>query len=250
LSKVIPKADRPQVEAANPGAAGTSSAGTSSAGTASIGSASIAAAREGVRDFEPRRISMSRQPAQGPGKTPHGAAMPLLPTSQLGRDAAEVEVAQREAFRQGHQEGERAGEERAAAPYREAVAAFGRSVLQVATLKPRLRAEAERDLVELAFAIARRILRREISVDPTAVVGLIRGCLDQYSRAEISRLQVHPQDLAAVTEFFSHNPAPRLEVVADPKVSRGGAVFETTRGVLDARFETQLEEIEKGLTDR
>jgi flagellar assembly protein FliH len=174
----------------------------------------------------------------------------LLPTSHWGRDAAEVEAAQREAFRQGHQEGERTGEERAAAQYREAVAAFGHSVLQVATLKPRLRAEAERDLVELAFAIARRILRREISVDPTAVVGLIRGCLDQYSRAEISRLQVHPQDLAAVTEFFRHNPAPHLEVVADPKVSRGGAVFKTTRGELDARFETQLEEIEKGLTDR
>jgi flagellar assembly protein FliH len=193
---------------------------------------------------------LDRQHAPGPGKPPLGAATPFLPASQLGRNAAEAEEAQREAFRQGHQEGERAGEERAAAQYREAVAAFGHAALQLATLKPRLRAEAERDLVELAFAIARRILRRETSVDPTAVVGLIRGCLDQYSRAEISRLQVHPQDLAAVTEFFSHNPTPGLEVVADPKVSRGGAVFETKRGVLDARFETQLEEIEKGLTDR
>jgi flagellar assembly protein FliH len=212
--------------------------------------AAAAPARDSVREFEPRRVKMSRRPLSAPGQTPAESLTPLLQTPRGQEGAADIEVIQREAFRQGHQEGERAGEERAAAQYRDAIAGLGRSVLQVATLKPRLRAEAERDLVELAFAIARRILRREVSVDPTAVVGLIRGCLDQYSRAEISRLQVHPQDLAAVTEFFDQNPAPQLEVVADPKVSPGGAVFQTTRGVLDARFETQLEEIEKGLTDR
>jgi len=212
--------------------------------------AAAAPAREGVREFEPRRIKVNRRPAATPGPTAAGSSSPLLQAPHGSEDAIEIEVIQREAFRQGRQEGERAGEELAAAQYREAIAALGRSALQVATLKPRLRAEAERELVELAFAIARRILRREVSVDPTAVVGLIRGCLDQYNRAEITRLQVHPQDLAVVSEFFSQNPVPRLEVVADPKVSRGGAVFETTRGALDARFETQLEEIEKGLTDR
>jgi flagellar assembly protein FliH len=210
--------------------------------------AAAARAPQSVREFEPRRVSLSRPPG-ATGKTSN-APRPLLQAHTAGADDLDAAAMRREAFEQGRQEGERAGEERATAQYREAVAAFGRSALQVATLKPRLRAEAERELVELAFAIARRILRREVSVDPTAVVGLIRGCLDQYTRAEISRLQVHPQDLAAVNQFFSENPAPQLEVVADPKVSRGGAVFETTRGTLDARFETQLEEIEKGLTDR
>lgn len=229
LSKLIPKGARPDV---------------------STDGAVAAPAREGVRGFEPRHIKMGRRPAAAPGPMPAGSPTPLLRTQYGADNAIDAEVIQSEAFRQGHEEGERAGEERATAQYREAIAGLGRCVLQVATLKPRLRAEAERDLVELAFAIARRILRREVSVDPTAVVGLIRGCLDQYSRAEISRLQVHPQDLPAVAEFFRQNPAPQLEVVADPKVSRGGALFETTRGVLDARFETQLEEIEKGLTDR
>jgi flagellar assembly protein FliH len=230
LSKVIPKG----------GSASVSPAGAPAA---------AAAARDDVRRFEPRRVSMSRQPPSATSKTPNALA-PLLRADDGAGDATDIEAIQREAFRQGHQEGERTGEERATAQYREAVASFGRSALQLATLKPRLRAEAERELVELAFAIARRILHREVSVDPTVVVGLIRGCLDQYSRAEISRLQVHPQDADTVAEFFRGNPAAQLEVVADPNVSRGGAVFETTRGALDARFETQLEEIEKGLADR
>jgi flagellar assembly protein FliH len=192
---------------------------------------------------------MSGRPADAAAKSVGGRPAPLLAAREIGDGCSDVEAIQREAFRQGHLEGQRSGEEHAAAQYREAVAAFGRSALQVATLKARLRAEAEHELVELAFAIARRILRREISVDPVAVVGLVRGCLDQYSRSEISRLQVHAQDLAPVTEFFRQNPGPRMEIVADAKVSRGGAVFQTRRGTLDARLETQLEEIEKGLAD-
>jgi flagellar biosynthesis/type III secretory pathway protein FliH len=41
-----------------------------------------------------------------------------------------------------------------------------------------------------------------------------------------------------------------VEVVADPLVSPGGAVFSTSQGELDGRIETQLEEIEHGLADR
>ena len=193
---------------------------------------------------------MSRPAARGRElKRPTAPRARLLQADRTApEDARYRGDLQREAFQHGYQEGERSGVERATAQYREAVAAFGRSALQVATLKPRLRAETERELVELAFAIARRILRREVSVDPTAVVGLIRGCLDQYSRADIRKLQVHPQDCRRRRGVLpAETRAAQLEIVADPKVSRGGAVFETTRGALDARFEAQLEEIEKGL---
>jgi flagellar assembly protein FliH len=229
LSKVIQKSGGAEVAEAN--------------------ASSAASAGQAVLGFEPRRIRIQpRRPPPGanaPNSPPH-----LLPTGQEGEETIDVEAIQREAFRHGHEEGERAGLEKATATYREAVAAFGRSALQVATFKPRLRREAEQELVELAFAIARKIVRREVSVDPAVIVGLVQGCLEQYNRAEISRLQVHPQDFATVSEFFQQNPSRQIEVVADSKVSRGGVVFQTSRGTLDARFETQLEEIEKGLTDR
>ena len=178
------------------------------------------------------------------------ATVPLLaPPPQ--HEQPDTEELQRTAFQHGYEEGERAGIERATAQYREAIASFGRSALEVAALKPRLRAETERELVDLAFAIARRILRRESSVDPDAVVGLVRSCIDQYDRADIRKLQVNPQDHAAVSSFFQQHPeGPHLEVISDPRICRGGAIFQTSQGVLDARFEVQLEEIEKGLTDK
>jgi flagellar biosynthesis/type III secretory pathway protein FliH len=39
-------------------------------------------------------------------------------------------------------------------------------------------------------------------------------------------------------------------LVADKTLDRGAAIFETNRGNLDASAETQLLEIEQGLTDR
>jgi flagellar assembly protein FliH len=41
----------------------------------------------------------------------------------------------------------------------------------------------------------------------------------------------------------------RVEVVSDPGLERGAAVFDSNRGALDASVETQLSEIERGLTD-
>jgi flagellar biosynthesis/type III secretory pathway protein FliH len=39
-------------------------------------------------------------------------------------------------------------------------------------------------------------------------------------------------------------------VIHDPSQQQGGAVFEISRGALDASVETQLREIECGLTDQ
>jgi flagellar assembly protein FliH len=41
-----------------------------------------------------------------------------------------------------------------------------------------------------------------------------------------------------------------VELAADKTLARGAVVFETNRGNLDASVETQLREIEQGLTDR
>jgi len=42
----------------------------------------------------------------------------------------------------------------------------------------------------------------------------------------------------------------RFEVVPEPRLERGAAIFETSRGSLDASVETQLDEIQRGLIDR
>ena len=56
---------------------------------------------------------------------------------------------------------------------------LARPSTKLAGLRPRLRREAEADLVKLAMAIARRVLRREIAVDPEALRGLVMAALEK-----------------------------------------------------------------------
>ncbi len=162
----------------------------------------------------------------------------------------DLEEVRKEAFQSGFAEGERTGNENAMRQMQGAIASFGQAAHELTSVKPRLRAEAERELVALSLAIARRIIHRELHVDPTTVLAIVRACLQEFDRVEIQCLTVSPEDLEAVAAYFRENPVPNLKLVADPSVSRGGAVFQTNQGELDARIETQLQEIEYGLADR
>jgi hypothetical protein len=61
----------------------------------------------------------------------------------------------------------------------------------------------------------------------------------------------HPEHEAAVRACLAATAGTvDIEVIGDGALERGSAVFETARGSLDASAETQLAEIERGLTDR
>jgi flagellar assembly protein FliH len=123
-------------------------------------------------------------------------------------------------------------------------------VAELASLRQRLRRETEEDLVRLAVAIARRILRREISTDPEAILGLVKAAFDRIDAREVIRLRAHPEDARTLEASFADLGLPeRIEVIADKKLERGALLIETERGELDASVETQLEEIERGFAD-
>ena len=157
----------------------------------------------------------------------------------------------REAHAAGLREGEAEGRKRAAAELQPVIDRLARSIEEIGGLRARLRAEAEADLVQLSLAIARRVLRRELVIDPEALHGLVLGALEKLSGQEISRVRIHPAHAALVTESLRQNSASaKVEVIADPSRALGTVIFETQRGNLDASVDSQLQEIERGLADR
>ena len=171
--------------------------------------------------------------------------------SAYGTETERAEQRLREAHEAGRREGEEAGRSRAAAEMQPALERIGRSIAEMGALRARLRREAEQDLIRLALAIARRILRRELVVDPDALRGLVLSALEKLQAQEISRVRVHPAQAALVTECVRQaTSGPAVEMVGAPGCEPGTVVFETERGSLDASVESQLREIERGLTDR
>lgn len=194
-------------------------------------------------DPEPEPFPSQPAPPQAPPPPPEETAAQI--TERLQR-RFEQEL-QRETNK-ARAEGREQGAKQAAEEYRSALEQAARSASELSALKPRLRREAERDVVQLALAVARRILRREVSVDPGALSGIIQAALGQLQAREVHRLRVNPQDRDAIAALEARYHLPPLH--ADPSLPRGSLMFDTAQGSLDASLDTQLAEIEKGLFDR
>jgi flagellar assembly protein FliH len=165
--------------------------------------------------------------------------------------ALQTENRVREAHATGFREGEAAGRSQAAGEVRSVVERLSRSIEELARMRDRLRREAEADLVRLSLAIARRILRRELAVDPDATRGVILAALEKLHLQEVHSARVHPAQAPLVKECLQRAAgAGVVEVIADPSREPGAVIFETARGNLDVSIESQLQEIERGLTDR
>ena len=162
----------------------------------------------------------------------------------------EIETRAQTAYQQGFAAGQASGIQQASERIEPAASALSRIASELALLRKRFRAEAERDTVKLAVAIARRILHRELATDPEAILGLVLAAFQKLDARETSRLRLSPPDAAIVEQHRSRLSFPAgLEIAADATLAPASAVFETARGELDASVDTQLAEIDRGFAD-
>jgi flagellar assembly protein FliH len=156
-----------------------------------------------------------------------------------------------EAYQRGFAEGKAQGQEQAAAELQPVLDQLGRSLAALATVRSRIRGEAEGDLIKLAVSIARRVLHRELTLDPESIEGLIRVALDKLQSRELCRVRVHPDQEEAIRKSLGRfSNSQKVELIADPSLQCGDVLFETAHGNLDASIDSQLGEIERGLADR
>jgi flagellar assembly protein FliH len=158
---------------------------------------------------------------------------------------------EQEAHHRGFTEGKAVGRQQAGAELQSVLDQLGRSLASLASLRSRIRGDAEGDLLKLAISIARRVLHRELTLDPESIEGLIRVALDKLQSRELCRVRVHPdqeQPIRKSLERFANSQ--KVELITDSSLQCGDVLFETAHGNLDASIESQLSEIERGLADR
>jgi flagellar assembly protein FliH len=155
-----------------------------------------------------------------------------------------------DAWEKGFRAGETAARKKLESEVREIVSKLAEKISEIAAQGPEAIRRAEGDTVRLAIEIARRVLHREISVDPSALAALVGAALEKLRNQEIHRVRIHPdleKLLKSSLDQFGRSAA--IEVLPDPTLPRGGVSFEIGRGSLDASVDTQLREIERGLAD-
>jgi flagellar assembly protein FliH len=162
----------------------------------------------------------------------------------------QAEAKAREAYQKGVQQGDATARQQLGAQQEAAMQRLGRTIEEISGMRQRCRYAAEEDVVKLALAIARRILHRELTVDPSAILGLVKAALAGLDVRELHRIRIHPGQAGPLrTQLEAMGLPQRCEVVGDAALERGAAILETTHGSVDASVETQLEEIERGFSD-
>ncbi len=198
--------------------------------------------------YERWELPVVGEQAEAPGRE-------ALPT------AAEIESIQKQAHAEGHENGYREG-------YREGFdkglaegeAEVRQRAARLQELLDQLEAPFEEldeavieQTAQLAIAVARQIIRRELHTDPGQVVGVVREALKALPIvARHIRVYLHPEDAALVREALSlqdeaDDGSQTWRIVEEPLLSRGGCRITSENSTIDATVETRLQRVITGL---
>lgn len=111
---------------------------------------------------------------------------------------------------------------------------------------------AEDEVVRLAVQIAEKVLQREVQMDRRLINHMAELALQYVAVGGQVRLRVNPADFNELSAYWHQRHGEvevdrSYEIVTDAEIGRGGVVIETRAGRVDARLETQLEEVARSL---
>jgi flagellar biosynthesis/type III secretory pathway protein FliH len=113
--------------------------------------------------------------------------------------------------------------------------------------------ELEDSVYLLALAVARHLVLREVTADPSVVRDLVRRGLESFPVGSRVEIHLHPDDLAALRSQFelpgSDGRAAEIQWIADASVERGGCALETPHRVADGRVDLALRDLYHRMRD-
>jgi flagellar assembly protein FliH len=111
-------------------------------------------------------------------------------------------------------------------------------------------AQVEAEVVQLALAIAAKILHREAQVDRMLVAALVKVAVEKMREGSSITVRVSPQQARRWREYLAGQPgANRIEVAEDAEFGEQDCFVETELGTANFGLDAQLKEIEQGFFD-
>jgi flagellar assembly protein FliH len=146
-----------------------------------------------------------------------------------------------EAWEAGREEGLKAGQEEV----RTRAARFDQLLVALAKPFDRLDETVEKQLVELAMTVVKQLFRRELKLDPSHIIGVVRDAIKLLPVASRDiQVHLHPEDAALVRDALSPAEGEKAwTIVEDPLISKGGCRITTENSQIDAEAETRLNAI-------
>ncbi|MDR3563807.1 MAG: FliH/SctL family protein [Negativicutes bacterium] len=166
----------------------------------------------------------------------------------------QAERLKREAVEEGHRLGYNDGLAQANKVIEEATDRAKAIIDEAAEQSARMFRSSEQQMVEIALAVARKILNRELADYQMTVLPLVKAALDKVRDQDRITIRVSPQDVETVQMVKSDLQSSltrdgTITIATDDGLKSGDCVVETPYGAVDARIDSQLEIVETALRD-
>jgi flagellar assembly protein FliH len=187
--------------------------------------------------------------APAPAFRPFGVPAPEVePPAPVDAPPDEPEEERRRAFQAGYE----LGREETRSQLESVGESLVKSLEELAEFRTRLRERYERELLELALGVARKVVQQELAERPQIWLGMIRAAVRRAVDREriVVRVPAHlhaflrdslPELRAALEDVKE------LQLVEDPGLPAGGCIIESRFGDIDVGVETQLARTERAL---
>jgi flagellar assembly protein FliH len=183
-------------------------------------------------------------PAQRARALPAGAET----TAPVPGQPQQLAIIEREAFAKGYEQGERAGSEAAGQRGEAMLRRLADTLTELTALRATMIRQTETQLVELALAVARRVVHREVALDRNLLIAIARVALDRLGESVQVTVRLHPEEYEATAAArVAESAGSGVAFVADPRVGRGGCRVESELGMVDAGVDAQIQEIARAL---
>jgi flagellar assembly protein FliH len=199
-------------------------------------------------DAQAPRGAAGRPQAAQPAPQPAQAPPPAPPAPLDATQQARLAALEREAFAKGYEQGERAGAEAGAKRAEAMLRRLAQTLDELADVRRSMIRQTERQMVQLALAIAKRVVRREVALDGDLTLTMARVALDRLGDSTSVTIRLNPDDFEATVRRHDQLQASQhVRVVADPAVTRGGCLVESDFGYVDATVDAQFQELARAL---
>ncbi|GAM09697.1 flagellar assembly protein FliH [Geobacter sp. OR-1] len=182
---------------------------------------------------------------EGDGATDAGISVAAdIPDGMLYVAEEDLQTQLTEAYQRGVEEGRQAAERGLAHVFR----ALRDGADSLVSLRERVLRDSESDLLKLSSLVAKKIILQEIALDPAILGNIIAATVSCCSEQDRITIRLSPDDYRAVManrQSFSGVLADegRVTLAPDDSIMLGGCLVETPTGTVDARIESQLDEV-------
>lgn len=105
----------------------------------------------------------------------------------------------------------------------------------------------------ISVMVAGHILGAELKSNPEIVINQVKKAIGSLDKDMIFRIHVHPDNVkmledVRITLDYDKSKTDGIQIIPDESVDDGGCILYTSAGTIDSRIRTQLESMEKTLS--